>query len=110
MDNKSRGEEKTIWAKIIKKNMVRVDGSQSIYRLNNKKNRSVEIQLCTSNVVAPPQRHGHLSKIETPVGQRNVTLDVSRTDFLIVNRHPTVMKYKQYIPWNKIVEIVFRDA
>lgn len=110
MEKKSRGEEKTIWAKIIKENMVRVDGSQSIYRLNDKKNNSVEIQLCNRNLAAHPQRPGRPSKIEAPVGQRNVTLDVSLADFLIVNRHPTVMKYKQYIPWNKIVEIVFRDA
>jgi hypothetical protein len=109
MENKSRGEEKTIWAKIIKENMVRVDGSQSVYRLNDKKNKSVEIQLLTRNLVAHPQRPGRPPKIEAPVGQRNVTLDVSRADFLIVSRHSTVMKYKQYIPWNKIVEIVFRD-
>jgi len=110
MSEGSSGAEKTIWAKIIKEKMMRVDGSKSLYRLNDKKNGSVEIHLSARNLVVPPHRHGQLAKIQPPLGQQNVTLDVSRPDFLIVTKHPTVMKYRQYIPWDKIVEIVFRDA
>ena len=110
MSDGSSRPEKTIWAKIIKEKMMRVDGSKSLYRLNDKKNGSVEIQLSTKNLVVPPHRHGQLPKTKPSVGQQNVTLDVSQPDFLIVSRYPSVMKYRQYIPWNKIVEIVFRDA
>ena len=104
------GTEKLIWAKVIKEKMMRVDGSKSLYRLNDKKNGSVEIHLSTRNLVVPPHRNSQLAKTQPPVGQKNVTLDVSQPDFLIVSSYPTVMKYRQFIPWNKIVEIVFRDA
>ena len=110
MSEETSRAEKAIWAKIIREKMMKVDGSKSLYRLNDKKNGFVEIHLSARNSVVPPHRHGQLPKIQAPVGQQNVTLDVSQPDFLIVTRHPAVMKYRQYIPWNKIVEIVFRDA
>ena len=109
MSESSDGGRKKIWGKIIRENMVRVNGSQSIYRLNEKKNRSVEILLSPRNLPVLPQRHGQLPKVQLPVGQRNVTLDVSRADFLILNKEQTAMKQTQYIPWNKIAEIVVRD-
>jgi hypothetical protein len=109
MSESSNGGQKKIWAKIIKEKMVKVDGSQSIYRLSEKKNKSVEIQLYPRNLPVLPQRQSPLSKVQLPVGQRNVTLDVSRADFLILNKEQTAMKQTQYIPWNKIAEIVFRD-
>ena len=112
MNDGSAGWEKRIWEKIIKENMVpfNVRGSKSIYKLNDKKNRSVEIQFGARNLPAPSQRHGQPSKMQPAVGQKNVTLDISSADFLIVDKHPTAMKYRQYIPWKKIVEIVFLDA
>jgi hypothetical protein len=101
--------EKTIWEARIKENMVRlnVDGSESTYKLDGKKNRSFEIHFGDSNLIVNPRQ---LSKIQPVVGQKTDTLDISSADFLIVNRHPSVMKCKQYIPWKKIVEIVFVDA
>jgi len=109
MSDGSDGQEKTIWEKMIKENMVRlnVDGSESTYILNEKKNRSVEIHFGARNLIVPPRQ---LSKMQPAVGRRSDTLDISSVDFLIVNRHPAVMKSKQYIPWKKIVEIVFTDA
>ena len=100
---------KTIWEKMIKENMVRLrgDGSESTYILNEKKNRSVEIHFGARNLIVPPRQ---LSKMQPAVGQKSDTLDISSPDFLIMNRHPTVMKCRQYIPWKKIVEIVFLDA
>ena len=101
--------EKTIWEARIKENMVRlnVDGSESTYKLDGKKNRSFEIHFGDSSLIVNPRQ---LSKIQPVVGQKTDTLDISSADFLIVNRHPSVMKCKQYIPWKKIVEIVFVDA
>jgi len=45
--------EKTVWEKMIKENMVRlkVDGSESTYILNEKKNRSVEIHFGARNLI-----------------------------------------------------------
>jgi hypothetical protein len=112
MSDRSDGCEKMIWEKMIKENMTQlsVNGSKSIYVLNDKKNRSVEIHFGARNLIVPPQRHGQPSKIQPTVGRGSDTLDISSADFLIVNRHSTVMKCRQYIPWKKIVEIVFQDA
>jgi hypothetical protein len=102
--------EKTIWEKMIKEHMVRltVNGSESTYKLNGKKSRSFEIHFGARNLIVNPYQ---LSKMQQPaVGQTTDTLDISSADFLIVNRHASVMKCKQYIPWKKIVEIVFVDA
>ncbi len=112
MSDRSDGWEKMIWEKIIMENMVRlnVNGSKSIYILNDKKNRSVEIHFGARNLIVPPQRQGQPPKRQPAVGQRSDTLDISSADFLILNRHPTVMKCRQYIPWKKIVEILFLDA
>jgi len=101
--------EKTVWEKMIKENMVRLkgDGSESTYMLNEKKNRSVEIHFGARNLIVPPRQP---SKMQPAVGQKSDTLDISSPDFLIMNRHPTALKSRQYIPWKKIVEIVFLDA
>ena len=37
-------------------------------------------------------------------------LDVGSPDFLVLSRHPMAMNYKHFIPWKRIVEIVFLDA
>ena len=109
MSDRSDKCEKTIWEKMIKENMVRlhVDGSESTYILNDKKNRSVEIHFGARNLVVNPYQ---LSKMRPAVGQKTDTFDISSADFLVVNKHPSAMKCKQYIPWKKIVEIVFVDA
>jgi len=112
MSDRSDGGEKMIWEKMIKENMRRLNGngSQSVYILNDKKDRSVEIHFGATNLMVPPQRYGQPSKRQPAVGQWSDTLDISSTDFLIVNKHPTAMKCRQYIPWEKIVEIVFLDT
>lgn len=100
--------EKTIWERMIKQNMVplKVDGSQSTYVLDDRKNSAVEIHFGTRYVIPPRQ----LSKVEPAVGRKRDTLDISSADFLILNRNPALNNCRQYIPWNKIFEIVFLDA
>jgi hypothetical protein len=48
MYDKSDGKDKAIWEKIIKQNMVTVHGSKSTYKLNDKRNSSVEIHYGTA--------------------------------------------------------------
>ena len=100
--------EKTSWERMIKQNMVplKVDGSQSTYVLDEKKNSAVEIHFGTRYVIPPRQ----LSKVEPAVGRRRDTLDISGADFLILKRNLALNSCTQYIPWKKITEIVFLDA
>jgi hypothetical protein len=108
MSHKSDGLEKTIWERTIKQNMVplNVDGSESTYILNDKKNSAFEIHFGARYLMPPPQ----LSKLEPAVGRTSDSLDISSADFLILNRNPAVRKCRQYIPWKKILEIVFLEA
>ena len=53
MNNKSAGQDKTIWEKIIKQKMVTVQGSKSTYKLNDKKNSSVEIHYSATRSKVP---------------------------------------------------------
>ena len=110
MSNKGEGWEKTMWEKRIKDTMIPVSGSKSVYRLNDKKAKSVEIHFGARNLTIPRRRYGHPPIMQPAVGQGNVTLDVSSADFLIMDKHPAVLKCIQYIPWKKIVEIVFPEA
>jgi len=110
MSDRIEGREKMIWEKMIRETMVPVKGSKCTYRLNEKKAKSVEIHFGAKNRFVPPQRYGQPPKVQPAVGQTNVTLDVSNSDFLIVNKHAAVMKCTQYIPWGKILEIVFPEA
>ena len=110
MNNKSAEQDKTLWEKIIKQKMLAVRGSKSTYRLNDKKNSSVEIHYGASPMKALPRRSGPPAETQPAVGQGNATLDVASPDFLVLSRHPTAMNYKHFIPWNRIVEIVFLDA
>jgi hypothetical protein len=107
MGHTIEGSEKTIWEALIKLNMVPLtgNGSESIYVLNNTKNRAVEIHFGT-RYLSPPRQ---LSNLEPVVGRRNDTLDISSADFLIVNKNPALNRCRQYIPWKKIREIVFLD-
>jgi hypothetical protein len=100
--------EKTIWEMMIKQNMVpvKVDGSQSTYVLDDRKNSAVEIHFGTRYLIPPRQ----LARVEPAVGRRTDTLDISSTEFLILNRNPALNTCRQYIPWKKIFQIVFLDA
>jgi len=108
MTDDNHASEKTIWERMIKQSMVplEVDGSQSTYVLDEKKNSAVEIHFGTRYLIPPRQ----LSKVEPAVGRRRDTVDISSPDFLILNRNPALNTCRQYIPWKKILEIVFLDA
>jgi len=108
MNDDNGSSEKTMWERMIKQNMVplTVGGSQSNYALDHKKNSAVEIYFGTRYLVPPRQ----LSKPEPAVGRSSDILDISSAEFLILNRNPALNTYRQYIPWKKIVEIVFLDA
>lgn len=110
MNDKNAGQDRTTWEKVIKQHMVTVHGSKSTYRLNDKKNSSVEIHYGAEPLKAPRQRSGEPSETKPALGEKNATLDVASPDFLVLSRHPTAMNYKHYIPWKRIVEIVFLDA
>ncbi len=50
-----------------------------------------------------------LDRIESsPMGGKELTFDVSDPDFLILQKLVGVTEYVHYIPWNKIVDLVFR--
>ena len=110
MNNKSAGQDKTLWGRIIKQKMVTVPGSKSTYKLNDKKNSSVEIHYGASPLKVPLRRNGQQAETQPAVGRGNATLDIASPDFLVLSRHPAAMNYKHFIPWRRIVEIVFLDA
>ena len=110
MNDESVQQDKTLWEKIIKQEMVTVQGSKSTYRLNEKKNSSVEIHYGASPLKGSLRRNAQPVEAQPAVGERNATLDVASPDFLVLSRHPTAMNYKHFIPWKRIVEIVFQDA
>ena len=80
--NNNAGQDKALWAKIIKQKMVTVQGSKSTYRLNDKKNSSVEIHYGASPLKVPFRRNGPPAETQPAVGQGNATLDVASPDFL----------------------------
>ena len=108
MNDDNVESEKTIWERMIRKNMVplKPGGSQSTYVLDPKRNSAVEIHF-GARYLTPPRQ---LSKVEPAVGGRSDTLDISGAEFLILNRNPALKTCRQYIPWKKIFEIVFLDA
>ena len=108
MSDNNHASEKKIWERMIKQNMVplKVDGNDSTYVLDDRKNSAVEIHFGTRYLVPPRQ----LSKVEPAVGRTRDTVDISSADFLVLNRNPAINSSRQYIPWNKIHEIVFLDA
>ena len=109
MIDKSAGQEKSVWETIIQRNMVRVDGSKSTYKLNENRNSSVEIHYGAAPFNVPRRRNVEQPEDQPAVGQKNATLDVSSQDFLVLSHLQTAMKSKHFIPWKKIVEIVFLD-
>ena len=108
MSDSNQVSEKKTWERMIKQNMVplRLNGSQSTYVLDDRKNSAVEIHFGTRYAMPPRQ----LSKVEPAVGRGRDTVDISSADFLILNRNPALNVCRQFIPWSKIHEIVFLDA
>lgn len=105
MTNSTDAPEKTTWERMIKQNMLPLNGdpSKSTYVLDDRKNNAVEIHFGTQYLTPPRQ----LSKVEPVVGRKKDTVDISSADFLIINRNPGLNACRQYIPWKKIFEIVF---
>jgi hypothetical protein len=69
-----------------------------------------EIHYGASLMKVPLLRNGLPAETQPAVGQGNATLDVASPDFLVLSRHPTAMNYKHFIPWRRIVDIVFLHA
>ena len=109
MIDKRAGQDKTIWEKIIKQKMLTVQGSKSTYRLNDKKNSSVEIHYGAAPLKVPFRRNGPPAETQPAVGQGNAILETASPDFLVLSQHPATMNYKHFTPWKRIVEIVFMD-
>jgi hypothetical protein len=58
-----------------------------------------------------PQPPPPLDRFEfAPIGCREVTFDVADPDFLVVQKVVGVAEYLHYIPWGKVVDIVFRKV
>ncbi len=98
------------WMKLIKQNMVLVAGSKSTYRFDDKDPRSVSIDFGAFDLRARgvPGKKDPESSLGGARRQKNITLDISDENYLIVNRCPSLMRCRQLIPWKRIVEIVFQ--
>jgi len=98
------------WEQIVKANMVLVDGEKTSYRVKDGKH-AVLIVLGTGEFSVPPELSERRSDIAPFGGPHEITLDLSNADFLVVNKHTSDMapKFRHYIPWDKIVDIVFLE-
>jgi hypothetical protein len=97
------------WIKKIKRNMVLLAGSDSNYRFAKNNQRSVLIDCGVAEIAESYNRKNRSIKAVPAQSQRNVLLDVSDANFLIVVRNPSIMRSRQLIPWTRIVDIVFKD-
>ena len=96
------------WMKLIKENMVLIAGSKSTYRFDDKEPKSVAIDFGALELKGVLGKKVPPSSPESPRRQKNVTLDISNVDYLIVNRYPSLLRCRQLIPWKRIVDIVFQ--
>jgi hypothetical protein len=97
------------WMKVIKENMVLVAGSKSTYRFGDKESKSVAIDFGAMELRGAPGRKAPESNLGSARPQKNVTLDISDENYLIVNRTPSLLRCRQLIPWKRIVDIVFQN-
>jgi hypothetical protein len=98
------------WEQIVRENMALVDGEKTSYRVKDGKH-AVLIVLGPGAFSVPPEFSERRSDMAPFGGPDEITLDLSNSDFLIVNKQPSDMapKFKHYIPWDKIVDIVFLE-
>jgi hypothetical protein len=98
------------WEQIIKENMVLLDGEKTKYRVKDGK-RAVLILFGIAEFNVPPNLRESRWDMAPFGGPDEITLDLSNTDFLIVDKQPGDMapQFKHYIPWEKIVDIVFLE-
>ena len=90
------------WIKLIKENMVLVAGSKTTYRFVDKEPRSVAIDFGALDLRGAHVKKDPSSSPESAKHQKNVTLDISDADYLIVNKSPSLMRCRQLIPWKRI--------
>ena len=98
------------WEQIIKENMVLVEGEKTSYRVQDGK-RAVLILFSTGEFNVPLDFSESRSDTAPFGGPHEITLDLSHADFLIVESTEMIMasRFKHYIPWDKIVDIVFLE-
>ena len=94
------------WEKIIRENMVLVEGEETSYRV---KDRAVLVLFGPGEFIVPQDLSESRSDMAPFGGPHEITLHLSNSDFLIVDKHPDNMvpKFRHYIPWEKIIDIVF---
>lgn len=101
----------TQWTDIIRKNMEPlsvVAGQPSTLFIVRGEKSLVWVLTDVGEFPAPPPP---LERSEfAPIGGREVTFDVSDPDFLVVQKVVGVAEYLHYIPWNKVVDIIFRSV
>ncbi len=95
--------------KLIKENMVLVAGSKSTYRFDDKQSKSVAIDFGALDLKGAPRKEELSSSLASAKRQKNVTLDISDENYLIVNRTPSLMRCRQFIPWKRIIGIDFQN-
>ena len=97
------------WEKVIRNNMEPlsvVAGQPATLFIARGEKTLVWVLTELGEFPAPPPP---LDRFEmAPMGGRDVTFDVSDPDFLVVQKVVGVAEYIHYIPWGKLVDIVFR--
>jgi len=101
---------KTQWERIIRQKIAPVEliagEGSSIYKVRGEK---ATVWVITELGDFPPP-FPPLDKFEaSPSGGRELTLDVADPDFLMVTKTIGVAETAHYIPWERIVDIVFRS-
>jgi hypothetical protein len=96
------------WEKIVTENMVLVDGEETSYRVKDGK-RAVLVLFGPGEFIVPQALSESRSDMAPFRGPHEITLHLSNSDFLIVDKHPGDMapKLRHYIPWEKIIDIPF---
>lgn len=99
---------KANWEKVIRENMepLAVPGQDiPLYKTRGDK---ASVHIYTSIGEFPPPRPPLQRQEFEPAGGRELTLDISDPDFLLVYKVCGVAEYTHCIPWEKVVDIVFR--
>jgi hypothetical protein len=100
---------KARWERIIREKMAPMEliagEGTSVYKVRGEK---ATVWVITELGDFPPP-FPPLDKYEVgPAGGRELTFDVADPDFLVVTKRVGVAETTHYIPWDKIVDIVFR--
>jgi hypothetical protein len=98
------------WAKVIQANMeplaIMAGEASTIYKPREKAFVWILTEIGDFPSPPPPlERHELIA-----AGGREITLDIADPDFLVVQRLVGETTCIHYIPWGKIVDLVFRHA